>query len=44
MDFTSFCSIAPPTVKKVKLELFNSFDDETMSTIIETQIPFLSLR
>lgn len=44
MDFTSFCSLAPPTAKKVKLELFNSFDDDTMSTIVEAQIPFLSLR
>ncbi|CAD8095407.1 unnamed protein product [Paramecium sonneborni] len=47
-DFSFISECFLPTVKKVKLDLFNSFEDETMSDIIKKQeksfIPFLSLR
>ncbi|CAD8086808.1 unnamed protein product [Paramecium primaurelia] len=47
-DFLFISDSIQPTIKKVKLDLFNSFEDETTSTIIKKQdpsyIPFLSLR
>ncbi|CAD8097395.1 unnamed protein product [Paramecium sonneborni] len=47
-DFLFISERLLPTVKKVKLDLFNSFEDETMSAMIKKQeesfIPFLSLR
>ncbi|CAD8178036.1 unnamed protein product [Paramecium octaurelia] len=47
-DFSYICDSIQPTIKKVKLDLFNSFEDETMSAIIKKDepsfIPFLSLR
>ncbi|CAK90197.1 unnamed protein product (macronuclear) [Paramecium tetraurelia] len=47
-DFLFICDSIQLTIKKVKLDLFNSFEDETMSAIIKKNetsfIPFLSLR
>ncbi|CAD8173668.1 unnamed protein product [Paramecium octaurelia] len=47
-DFLFICDSIQPTLKKVKLDLFNSFEDETTSAITRKQdpsfIPFLSLR
>ncbi|CAD8088883.1 unnamed protein product [Paramecium primaurelia] len=47
-DFLFISDCMQPIIKKVKLDLFNSFEDETMSAIIKKEqpsfIPFLSLR
>ena len=45
LDFSNLQEILLPTVKKVKLELFNSFEEDTMTSFMKKEdIPFDSLR